>query len=1260
MAGEERFTVTQGVKSEGHRRAVRQGRWAGITFLALLLVCLVAGSAIAEPGSEDSLFSSEQLAQALEQESEPLYQPSTDPEAAEELPHRDLERAEALDLLQSVFGSVLQAPAGMYDELDVEEFHSDHVAVVDAGEPALLESILPLRTEDSAGNEHVVDLDLEGAGGGLQPVNPLVEVEIPQQADEAISLPETGVEIELVGAPDQRSPSIVADSTAVYPSVATDTDFTVAPTATGLETFTHLRSPDAPLSQTFELTLPPDSSLNATAEGGAEVVKGGETILAVLPPHAFDAEGASVPVTLTVSGDAITLHVSPSEDAKFPILVDPMYETYFWSLNKHADGTEDWVGASSSSLLKTKTVGNYGEYGLNIYSYAGSISPGSQANWNYHVPRYASDYASLGVRPSSYIKKLTFTDLRWWIEESKPFKEHPFLMMGLWDENVGWWVSLGTRNGFQGELFDQSYQYNLVNPNDNKDIKSGGIAMATFESQSRPRHLLIGQASVEVTDQDYPGFGKASGPGKWMNETATDAIDFKVSDNGLGIYGMLAKYPKAGGGIKQTSQNVGCFGNAGHPCPRTWDGGFWNYNPKEMPQGENFVEMIGQDPIGHFSDQAGLQAYALVKVDHTAPSLALSGSLTEQGKIGTTASQYTLKYDATDGTALAPQSGVVSTEVKVDGTLVESKYAPGCSTKNCSVSREWTLKASDYGTGQHTVQVTTTDGVGLSTSKSLTITTVKDTTVPQLTANSAFFTAPEGWLEQKSYSYSASGSDVGGYGVTSLVLKIDGNVVKSETQSCANGGCGASISGSINMATYEGGAHPAELVATDAGGNTAKNVWTINVSPGGEIATSEAVKTLEAVDHTVGQDIPNALEGLGEEEEPSLTNVGDQLAAVDTNVPMQIEVEGGGTFTVEPAGLEAIEGIETGDAIETPPESLTIHPVDLNPNAGNAEAENGEAAVVSNSFMAASDSVVRPIYNGALTFQSIREPTAPTEYSWVVDLAYDQYLEAIDSQHAQVFYDEGHLAFTITVVPAHDAVGTEVPTSLTVSEGNIITFHVQHQGANFVYPVVSGAGWEGGFTTHSVEMPPSEQLPEASVVVESVSAPEPVSYEEAGIEEFPVNERSLLWSATASGGPRRRHMVAVQCPYLAALDSGYFTCGNPWKNEPPGLDWNAGIRSTYIINHGVAVWHKGGSTNGLNCADSQWGGPNSTLQVWEVECNWKHKQSTSSRSWISSRGDWHAFMIDTTPPEDRGYWPILSQMFRNGDRRSLGKRELED
>jgi hypothetical protein len=117
-----------------------------------------------------------------------------------------------------------------------------------------------------------------------------------------------------------------------------------------------------------------------------------------------------------------------------------------------------------------------------------------------------------------------------------------------------------------------------------------------------------------------------------------------------------------------------------------------------------------------------------------------------------------------------------------------------------------------------------------------------------------------------------------------------------------------------------------------------------------------------------------------------------------------------------------------------------------------------------------------------MSFAAIHGPEDADDYCWEVQLAEGQELRQIDDQHAAVFYTEPeHQAFGIEAAAAHDAEGTAVPTTITVSGENLITLTVHHRagnpaagGAPFQYPVIAGVGWEGGFQTELVQGPPAE------------------------------------------------------------------------------------------------------------------------------------------------------------------------------------------
>jgi hypothetical protein len=118
-------------------------------------------------------------------------------------------------------------------------------------------------------------------------------------------------------------------------------------------------------------------------------------------------------------------------------------------------------------------------------------------------------------------------------------------------------------------------------------------------------------------------------------------------------------------------------------------------------------------------------------------------------------------------------------------------------------------------------------------------------------------------------------------------------------------------------------------------------------------------------------------------------------------------------------------------------------------------------------------------FDGLMTFPAIQGAEDPEDYCWEVKLGEEEELRQIDETHAGVFWEDGTQAMLITATLAHDAEGSNVPTTLAVTAPNLITLTVHHRvgnpnasGAPFDYPVVAGAGWEGGFQTIHVQGPP--------------------------------------------------------------------------------------------------------------------------------------------------------------------------------------------
>ncbi len=1082
----------------------------GIRFVGLVLMVVFVFGVPATASADESgpgTMSPEAAQKALE-EGERAESQLTDPKAAEQLPHRDLERAQVLQLLSEVFGTQIEGVAGVFNDLDVDHFLSDNAAVIDAGDqpeasgvvigegeyhgPALLESTVPLRTEDQSGKEATVDLGLEHAEGEVQPATPLVEVGIPSELGEGIQLPQSEVEIALAGAPQERAPSIVGQTVAVYPEVAEDTSLAVAPSPTGVETFTLLQSADAPNSATYQLNLPEGASLSATDDGGAEVSTGDESLLRILPPAAMDAEGNDVPVTLEVSGSSFTVHAEPPQGAAYPILVDPVVESHNWYGYQNPDGLAAWQGTSNDKGLLYNKQSALGYPGTDLRAVKGfGLAANAEAQWAYSVPRYEEDQKEFGAPPTSYISSMVLTNLFFVTNEDK--SAYPWMAAGIWDNSVANWATAWAHPGNTGNLENlaTTYTFNTTNQNAKQAIDNV-LWSGEAHTMTSDRETYVGYATVEIADAVAPKIGSFTPPEGWVGNTAP-AIPYSVTDTGLGVKEM--KIGQVGGGPPtQWITSLTCSGNASYPCPRSWKSGVTyptlKYTPGNLPQGIDKMTAVAKDPAGNTSAPYEFT----LKVDHTAPKVELAGTAVSQTLFQRP--RYTLIAKNYDGTTTEPQSGIASTEIKVDGQKVDSATAGCAGTNNCSFTREWFLKSDEYSVGKHTVVIKVTDGAGNSTEKTIYVTVERDTTPPEiLEETGSLENAPSGWVEQKTYETRLMTGDTG-YGVTSVAFKMDGTLVKEQKGTCPDGYCKFFFSVTPSLASYKGGAHTAEYVVKDGAGNVKTKKWTVNVDPKGAVSVAEAIDTLEAVEGTSGA---QPIAPTAETVDPAEIKEGND-PAVEYNEG-QLVSTGTGTTTViaaKPNEAMTIEGAQ-GDIELTPVGGVV----------GTSNEVASEVAAVSGGTGV--DTIVRPIYDGDQTFKTIRDETAPEAYSWKVSLNKSQTLKAVDSEHAAIFNSDESQALAITAEAAHDATGKAVPTSLSVSGGNVLTLTVKYRGGNFVYPIIGGPAFESSYTLPVIwEPPPEEAMPTGgSEIVVEVGAPEFVG---DGDE----------YDATASSVPRLR------------------------------------------------------------------------------------------------------------------------------------------
>ncbi|HVO55609.1 MAG TPA: 6-bladed beta-propeller, partial [Solirubrobacterales bacterium] len=839
-----------------------------------------------EGGTGSSAISAEGIEVALG--SQRFEAPPTNPQAAEELPHTDLGREEAIELATGVFEPQLQAPAGIFDELEVEKFLSANAAIVGPGdapepeggpigegsneEPLLLESIVPLRTEDQSGDGVAVDLSLEHSEGQIQPAEPLTEVSLPEEISGGIEFPGSGVSVELEDAPATRSASIIDESVAFYPNVATDTDLSLAPSPYGLDTLTQVRSADAPDTQTLRLHLPQGASLKATEAGGAEVLEGGETVLSIPAPSAIDANGDSVPVSLEVVEDALTVRATLGQSTAYPVLVDPAFEEWNWA-GGHSTDFSAWTATTNSTkiaaLNHVECVNSYeclselsnGEPGLYLLAKKGPFPAGAEANWSYFVPRWASDQEKYGVRPQSFIASMTIERLGFASPGfEQPLPTSPQLIAGIWntESSPEGWASSGSvyhhsKADTPGFLLPNGTKYTIPG-NNVHDAKRAVISLAYPQAPEAAgrSEVFAGNVAIAVGDEEPPAFGSISGPG-WIDSTASP-IHFRVADTGLGVkainIGETVINAQGEEVWRQLGSNHtfpwttyrGCAGTAANPCPRVWSSSEsgvpqLTYYPAELSQGVHRFTVEASDPIAGSNNKISAPTYILIKIDRTAPEVsALTGSLTTTGA-KVKPKDYAVTLSAKDGTEAAPQSGVGSVEFKVDGTQVKKVT---CEKQSCALEPEWVLHTAEYAVGSHTVEALVEDRVGHVVKKEAKFTIEKDTAAPEITT----MAKASGSYPSGTYPLQAAVADKGA-GIAKLELLVDGKRFGSPVaEPCAEanedeeeGHCftaTATLSQvfQVNMAEYSPGSHALELIATDGYGNVARKQGTMSVETG--------------------------------------------------------------------------------------------------------------------------------------------------------------------------------------------------------------------------------------------------------------------------------------------------------------------------------------------------------------------------------------------------------------------------------------------
>jgi sugar lactone lactonase YvrE len=746
--------------------------------------------------------------------------------------YADLSAVEAEQLLRSLFaeqlGTLNSDPARFLSDAAIDQPLEGGTAVrvtSDAG-TELLDAGIPVKTRDDEGVMSKVDLGLEDVGDEYLPGNPLTDLRLPESADKSIQVG-SGLSITATTAGGSIG-HLFGDKNVFYPEVQPSTDLLVSPIAQGVELSDQLRSVESPESLRFELDLPPGAELRSDGNGGAEAVREGEAIARVPFPTAVDAQGKEVPVSLEVEASAITLQVAHRQgDFAYPIYVDPAlvedwYNASWYSgANLQALSDGSWIWGSNAGWIYGKTSCLWtcwgSGQGLYISAESGNHVGNQIGQWTYTPPGATSYITGALLNPfwrNNYAN----------CPKSKYPQPHDY--DGLWSSGSGWVPIETNRANDYGNAQPAGYGRSLV--------IGLGTAEATAEDKCR-RDIMAGGVAVWITDNDVPSWNsKATVADQWI-DTASTPVSVSANDPGLGMkYFNLWTADAAGKAATYMGNSEhSCSGLHASPCPSSWASQISNYNPSSLPNGINSMVTIAYDALGIEHGSQGLPI--LLKVDHSAPEIQLSGEL-----LSAHPAKYHLNVTAVDGSSggfATAQSGMKNLAFYFDGQLAgrypEAESPPACKNVQQGVDlgsckfENIPLDLARKYTGKHTLKVIATDSLGHSAEKVVELNLPADTTLPTLTPSGALYAASGNWVLPGELSVTAEAQD-SETGVVEEALYIDGKLIGSAAkQECFYGGCGFAHAFAASLAGYADGTHKVKLIAKDAAGNTAERNWNI-------------------------------------------------------------------------------------------------------------------------------------------------------------------------------------------------------------------------------------------------------------------------------------------------------------------------------------------------------------------------------------------------------------------------------------------------
>jgi streptogramin lyase len=641
----------------------------------------------------------------------------------------------AFPALEQASGGVPELAPGQH----VVRYATDHAAQISLpGGKALIESSSPIAATTAHGAHVPFDLRLASVGNGrFEPVRSDVGVIAPSDLALGVGLPSVGVSMTPV---NRRGTALAAsagtlDGAAVQWSAREGGSNAVQDLATlakassrGFDLSTLLFSQRSPGQLYFRVGMPAGARLQQKPDGSAQIVKGRQTIAVVSPVSAEDAEGTSVPVSASVSGNVISVHVQTSGDYLYPIIVDPEVNDSqlakttagkrsgweFHTSSGHFSSSETY-GGPGSERLETQASGGYGpsEYGFWGYQTKGVShiyelkTETSAHNSGAKVESFLEFEEPSGAQETKKILSTPFENTEYehkatTICAANAAKVEECLPGSGKANNAVHFQQSTTASSATG--FSDAMTQGIVSI-----AEPSGTHSATSYNTTSP--TLEFETEVEGKKQKVTRANVLYGSGSWLSNLA-GALAMNSSDPGIGVAATKLEYESSAGhwtglfehnylGVENACQGVQCYSS--HTEYATL--------PGVLPDGEQTLRYRAEEAISA-TQSTEAEGKVKVKVDTKAPhNLGIEGlpfgdELSERA--------YELTVEATDGEGSSiPSSGVASIALFVDGHEV------GTPTGNCSVAkgqctatRKVTVNGAELGAGKHDIEIKALDRAG--------------------------------------------------------------------------------------------------------------------------------------------------------------------------------------------------------------------------------------------------------------------------------------------------------------------------------------------------------------------------------------------------------------------------------------------------------------------------------------------------------------------------------------------------------------------